>query len=278
MSAEADQDKKGNPLRDLAEPELRRYFLTKLEEKDSILLCSDYDGTLVGFTSSPEQTRTPEDVIELLQKAKSRQTLEVAVVSGRSLAELEKLLPIEGITLAGSHGVEIKFADGSTYRWEKAKAVETQIEKIRDLLQADFSNWKGILIEDKKISVALHYRQFDGSPCEVKNHFEAVVENQVGPKLEVLEGSKLLEIRPRGWDKGKAVEHLRERIGRDTAVIYLGDDTTDEDAFEALHSQQDCFSILIGEKGVKETHAGFRLRSPRQVKSFIRDLISAIEH
>ena len=171
---------------------------------EQMLLCCDYDGTLVGFTSSPKETKTPEEVLDLLRDLRDSPKYRLAIVSGRSLAKLKQLVDIPGITLAGLHGIEISFPDGEKFVWDKAERLSERIEALyRDFL-GEFGDLEGVLVETKKYAAAVHYRQFRGDGQEIKRNFMRIATPTLGEDLEILEGSKIYEVRPRDWDKGPA--------------------------------------------------------------------------
>lgn len=231
------------------------------ENGGRLLLFLDYDGTLVPLEERPELATPPTHLLEQLRRLCERENIDVVVISGRMIEEVERMLPVEGLTLAGTHGVQIRYSDGESFAWGGAAAVRPTLDCIRDELGA-IEGVEGVLVERKASSIALHYRLVDRSMVEeVKGAFrELVQEIDLGGMLEVIQGAEVLEARARGWNKGHAVEHILERLGGYPA--YLGDDTTDEDAFAFLSGMGT--TVLVSDPR-RETSARYHLKDPTEV-------------
>lgn len=241
-------------------------------DRQGLLLCTDYDGTLVSFTADPDNTSTPSETLELLRRLRDHPKLQLAIISGRSLTDLRRLVPLEGVTLAGLHGVEIVFETGSKFVWEEVQGCSDQISDLVRRLGTEFADSPGIIVEDKDYAVGLHYRQFRGDPETVKDRFYQVLDSFSLQKFQVLQGAQLLEVRPEGWDKGKTVELLRDRYDHYSPISYIGDDTTDEDAFRVLQTAKLHYPILVSQASEPDTSADFQLENHEQVLSFLRKL------
>lgn len=242
-----------------------------IDESRRVLLCTDFDGTLVTFTGVPSETQLPIEMRELLTCLAELDELHLAIISGRRFQELSKLVPVEGVTLAGNHGLKIRFRDGTVYEPEIGKDLKKTIALFNKDIQERFGDKEGIIIENKSFGLALHYRQYDGDEGKVKDEFYEIWKNHNFPALEVIEGAKLLEIRPANWNKGDVIQLLQEKWGG-RPTIYLGDDTTDEDAFRVLQGQELGFPILVSRDENKDTNAQYRLKDPNAVGGFLRDL------
>ncbi|MBS3765163.1 trehalose-phosphatase [Candidatus Bipolaricaulota bacterium] len=261
-------------MTDLKNPNERTFWteLTQsVEESGKLLLSTDFDGTLVDFTGVPSDTELPENTEDLLNQLGGVDNLHLAVISGRGFEELTELVPIENATLAGNHGLKIRFEDGTTRNPEMGKKIKATITSLKREVRKNFGDLEGIIIEDKVFGLALHYRQYSGNEEEVEEGFYDIWENHRIPLLEVIEGAKLLEVRPARWNKGDAVQLLRERFGK-PPTLYIGDDTTDEDAFAALKEANSGFPILVSEKTRKATEARYLLHNPKEVHRFLGDL------
>jgi len=235
---------------------------------DQVALFLDYDGTLVSFKDRPEYATPPKTLIELLRKLVDSPKFVVSIVSGRPIADLKKMLPIKGLSFLGLHGLEIEFL-GKTFVWEKAKDLKPIIGKIKEKLADRFSGEKGFLIEDKVLTLTLHYRMVKKERAEgAKRDFLQIVGQENNGELEIIDGAKVLEVRPKGWHKGKAVQLVLKDLGN-VLPFYIGDDTTDEDAFRAIANG---VTVRVSNAGEK-THAKFYLKNTNEVITFLNWLL-----
>ena len=162
----------------------------------------------------------------------------MAIVSGRKLADLRKRVGIRQIYYAGNHGFEIK-GPGKIIIHPKAQAAKPILRKIKNALKQALKNISGIIIEDKTYTLSVHYRMVKDSQMKrVKEIFAHTLQPYLkGKKVKITSGKKVFEIRPPVlWNKGQAVLWFLKKIAKKNKVtpVYIGDDTTDEDAFKAL--------------------------------------------
>ena len=239
-----------------------------IDKFDQIALFLDYDGTLVPFKNRPEYATPPQALIKLLRTLADAPQFVVSIVSGRPIADLKKMLPINGLSFFGLHGLEIEFL-GKTFVWEKATDLKPIVRKIKEKLVARFSEEEGVLIEDKVLTLTLHYRMLKGEKAEyVKHDFLQIVSQENNGELEIIAGAKVLEVRPRGWHKGKAVQLALKDLSN-VLPFYIGDDTTDEDAFRTIDN-----GITVRVSNSRErTHAKFYLRNTDEVITFLNWLL-----
>ncbi|MBS3814314.1 trehalose-phosphatase [Candidatus Bipolaricaulota bacterium] len=251
--------------------ELKQRLDNAIDESKRILLCTDFDGTLVTFTGLPSETQLPIEMRELLTRLAGLEALHLAIISGRRFQELSELVPVEGVTLAGNHGLKIQFKDGTAYEPEIGEDLKKTIALFNKDIQERFGDKEGIIIENKNFGLALHYRRYDGDEGKIEDEFHEIWKDHNFSALEVIEGAKLLEVRPANWNKGDAIKLLQEKWGG-RPTIYLGDDTTDEDAFRVLQGQNLGFPILVSRDENKDTNAQYRLKDPAAVGDFLDDL------
>lgn len=236
-----------------------------------LLLCTDFDGTLVNFTGTPSETSLPLETEEILSKLAGSDRLHLAVISGRSYSELAELVPLENATLAGNHGLKIRFEDGTVHELDTSEETHRAISAMKNDLQENFGEEEGIIIEDKKFGLALHYRQYEGNEEKIKDKFSQIWDEHSIPDLEVIEGAELLEVRPGNWNKGDAVQLLQEKWGA-LPTIYIGDDTTDEDAFHVLRGQDTGLPVIVSNREEIATEAQYRLNDPGEVAKFLQEI------
>ncbi len=235
-----------------------------------IVFFLDYDGTLTPIVDRPQDAIINEQMRELVKKLSFRFT--TAIVSGRMREDVEKLAGIEGIFYAGSHGFDIS-GNGMSMIQPKAKETIPVVEEVTGILKTALSDIKGVIIEEKKFSVAVHYRLVNKEEFpKIKEYVEKVVaENNT---LRLMHGKMVFEILPAiDWNKGKAVRWIMKALDlswKDHTVFYFGDDTTDEDAFRAVNSQG--VGILVSDQE-KISAAGFRLSTPDEVARLFNQLV-----
>lgn len=233
----------------------------------------DFDGTLAAIVDHPDQVALSDGMRETLRALAQR--LRIAVVSGRDRRDVETLVGIEGIVYAGNHGFDI--AGGGlpgTARSVGQDHVEL-MESVGERLSAELAHVPGVLIEFKRVSVAVHYRNVaQGDVAAVERAVDGF--RAAHPEFRVMSGKKVHEILPPvDWDKGRAVLWLLEVLELDTPdvlPIYIGDDVTDEDAFEALQGRG--IGICVTDPGKERgpTAADFRVRGIAAVERFLAGL------
>jgi len=232
------------------------------------MLFLDYDGTLSPIVPDPEAARLVDGAAEALELVAA--ACPVAILSGRDLADIRGRVNIPGIWYAGSHGFELTAPDGTYHCNDAAEPFVPLLERAAADLRDSLAAIPGVRVEHKRFAVAVHYREV------ATEHVGEIVSttHKLGQRagLRVTSGRKLVELRPDlDWDKGTTLAWIRDRIdgSSDALPIYIGDDLTDEDAFDAV--RLDGIGIVVGhdEDGDRKTAARFRLRSPDQVREFI---------
>jgi len=244
--------------------ELRRKF---------ILLLLDYDGTLVPIADTPKQAAITKDTKELLRKLSRVRCCAIAIISGRSLRDIKNTVGIKGIIYAGNHGLEI---EGPKIKFESSVSprIKTVIRVIAKELAKRLSGIRGVLIEDKGLTLSVHYRLAGKKDLPV---FKGVISEVANPyaargKIKIDSGKKVYEIKPpMQWDKGKAALWFTARqqfaAGEDEVLpVYIGDDATDEDAFRALKGKG--LTVFVGRPG--GSAADYYLKDAQEVAKFLR--------
>lgn len=239
-----------------------------MEGKEKAVFFFDYDGTLTPIVQQPDLAKISPEMKEIIRQLSLKYKL--AIVSGRERRNLQTLVDIPGIFYAGDHGLDIIGPDISMIH-PKAKRFLPLIQNISKSLDTSLSHIPGVIVEKKKMSVAIHYRQVSKEDLPgLKLPLKKILkENR--EDIRLLKGKKVVEFSPNiEWNKGKAVLWILNTLGLDWSehkIFYLGDDTTDEDAFRILRTRGT--SILIAEKAQKSA-ADFRLSSPEEVKCWLK--------
>jgi len=255
--------------------DIRRRELRALICGRPLYIFLDYDGTLVPIAGRPQDTRTPAGIAGLLRRLSSLPGCRVAVVSGRALADVKKRVGVNGIVYVGNHGYEV-FLPGKGIEKYAPAGYLPLLSGIKKDIFSGAGGIKGVVIEDKGISLAVHFRLagVDGAKLAGKV-FRAASASAVSKGAAVIKkGKKVLEILPAGKrNKGTAGSALLSGAGHgnipgEQAVFYFGDDRTDEDAFRALKGRG--ITVCVGRK--RGSLAEDYLSSPLETASFLREL------
>ncbi len=233
----------------------------------------DYDGTLTPIVSRPEDAILTDSMRDSLKELARHFT--VAVVTGRDKEDVERLVGLDGLIYAGSHGYIISGPDGLEMEHEQGRRLIPGLNAMEDKLRKTLKEkTHGVQIDRKRYAIGLHFRNArPGDEKVVYREAEAVLNEYGGFKLG--EGKKILEVKPDlDWHKGKAVHWILDRLGlsgRDDRIpVFIGDDITDEDAFRAL--RREGIGILVGGHG-KPTAARYALKNVFQAEAFFRELV-----
>ena len=239
-----------------------------------VVLFFDYDGTVTPIVSHPKDAHLSEAMRNTLIKLSNQCTL--AVISGRGLNDIKSRVGIKGIYYAGSHGYEI---EGPSIKMEYKPALEfvETFDTLEKELREALAKVEGALVERKKFSIALHYRNVSKSE-EYLVEIAADEAVRRYPKVRKGYGKKVYELLPDlEWNKGKALEWLMKAIHiekRGSQIFYIGDDITDEDAFSAIKTYG--IGILVGSEA-RTTGAQYKLRDTDQTLHFLEILSLSIE-
>jgi trehalose 6-phosphate phosphatase len=219
---------------------------------DGAALFLDFDGTLVELAETPAAIRVPSGLPAMLARLKRRLDGRLAIVSGRSIAALDAHLPDAGIAFSGSHGLELRLADGTTL----PVSLPAGLEGLEEEVSAFAARTPGLLVETKPLGIALHYRQAPGA-ADAALALMGQLARQRG--LRVQQGNMVVELRPNGATKGDALRaFMTEPEFADARPVFVGDDLTDEHAFEAARDLGGA-GVLVG--APRATAAAYRLPS-----------------
>jgi trehalose 6-phosphate phosphatase len=230
----------------------------------------DYDGTLTPIVARPELATLDEGMRERLRALAD--AWPTHAISGRAVDDVRRLLGIDSLWVAGSHGFDIAPPRGERGRKQVAPESEADVHAAAAELRRATAPIAGVLVEDKRFSVAVHHRLV--APSSVPAVESAVQEVAAHhPALRETLGKKVLHLQPAvDWDKGKALLWLLDAAGHRRSIpIYLGDDVTDEDAFAAVSDRG--VGILVTEQR-RPTAARYTLRDPTEVGTFLERLAS----
>jgi len=229
----------------------------------------DYDGSLVPFASRPERARPDEELREILKNLASLPNNKVVVISGRPKEILERWFEGLGVNLVAEHGVWVKEVGKE---WEMVEALsEDWKEAIHPILESFADRTPGAFVEEKEYALVWHYRRADPelSSQRARELKDALIDITKNLDLLVLEGNKVIEVKPLNVNKGRAARFFLERGDYDF-VLAVGDDWTDEDLFEAVPLYG--YTIKVG-FGV--SRARFNVDSYREVRNLLKEMTLA---
>jgi trehalose 6-phosphate phosphatase len=225
-----------------------------------VALFLDFDGTLVELADSPGAIAVPAGLTPLIDRLSRHLDNRLAIVSGRAVDDLRGHLGGCAAVLSGSHGAELRYADGRSIPVSAPPGLAEARESVRRFA----AGGDGLLVEDKPAGVALHYRLAPGRAEEADAFLEALAERS---GLALQRGKMVAELRPEGSDKGEALRRLMaEPPFTGARPVFVGDDLTDEDAFRA--------AAALGGEGVlvgpaRPSAARWRLEGVADVTSWL---------
>lgn len=237
-----------------------------------VILFLDYDGTLTPIVATPDLAVISDEMREMVRRVS--QALTVSVVSGRATDDVKSKVRIDGLFYAGSHGFEIIDLAGNVTINEEAQKIRGTIDEVHKKLSERLKGVPGALVENVKYTISSHYRLVsDEDFPKVARAVEKILEEY--PALRKTDGKKVFEIRPKiDWDKGKAVEWILKYLEFDEnkqIPVYIGDDTTDEDAFRVLKDKG--FGILVAQEP-RPSEAKYVIRDTDEVKKVLEFFLS----
>lgn len=267
-----------------------------------IWLFLDYDGTLAGFAPTPDHVEPESEVLELLEELVARPDIRVTVISGRRLSHVRSLLPVEGVMLAGTYGIELQTPSGRQIDRLDFDAVRPILDRIKPQWSSQISEKRGFYLEDKSWSLAIHAKDApDGEAASVLSRCRQIAEGFMASQMDreaveltpdevpiqhrrqadgdparrdgfrILGGHKFLEVGPELANKGRTVAYLIDRYPWPGALhLYIGDDDKDEEAFGTIHAHGGIAAVVA--PGDRQSAADCQLASPQAVRRWLRDL------
>lgn len=237
----------------------------------------DYDGTLAELAPTPEVVEPDEELVALLHRLSRDPRIWASIISGRRLSHVQKLVPVPGILLAGTYGIELQTPEGERIDRLEYDTIRPALAQIKPRWAELIVDREGFFLEDKGWSLALHARFADPQETEealtaARRVATAVIDAGDPHLFRLLGGHKFLEIGPCLAHKGRAIEYLLDRWPWPGAqVLYLGDDDKDEEAFAVIQARGGIAIVVTREP--RETRADFRLESPTHARRWLRGLL-----
>ncbi|MHB2026664.1 MAG: trehalose-phosphatase [Elusimicrobiota bacterium] len=239
-------------------PALKKLIVSNGVRARNLILGLDFDGTLVPIAKRPEQAFLPVKT-KFLLKTLIQAGVKIAILSGRSLTDVRTKIGVSGIYYCGNHGLEIS---GPGLRWShpSARAFKRKLAALECAARKNLTRIHGLRVENKGMSLSVHYRQAEASAALVRRALLGIREMDEDV-FRLMPGKKVWEILPKvRWSKGDALLIARRDSGRRNMIV-IGDDETDEEGFRVLRAR--AVSLRVGQ--VRRTAARFHLRDSRQV-------------
>ncbi len=246
-------------------------LLLPLSNLDEIAILLDVDGTLLDIAPRPDEVRVPGKLRGILQSLWSQLDGALAFISGRPLADIDRIFAPLILPAVGGHGAELRPTIESKVIDHLAQPLDPALKK----LLADIAKLgPGVLIEDKAYSIAIHYRLAPKLGGDVVRAVVAIAEKYGADLLQILPGKSVIEVKQRGFDKGTALRQLmgyKSFAGR--RPIFVGDDTTDDAAFAVLPE----FSGVGLSVGGIVPGASFNFETPHDVRAWLEQVSKQAE-
>ncbi len=249
----------------------RRQALTRRLAGKRIAVFLDYDGTLTRIVDKPEMAVLAPSMRAIVKALADR--FPVAIVSGRDRQDVHRLVGLDSLIYAGSHGLDIA-GPVAGVAYDGCGEYREMLVEAGDRLRRQLTIVGGVLVECKRCSVAVHYRLVpEPERPGIMAAVDAVLAEQT--ELRATAGNMVIEIQPKvNWNKGKAVSWILRALNLETAdvvPIFIGDDATDEDAFAAIDGRG-IGVVVTGPAENRATAAGYRIDGPEEVGVFLRFL------
>ena len=248
-----------------------------LNEREKTILLTDFDGTLTPIQKHPDLAALSEEIRQILIKFSHNKEIFLGIITGRSLKQIKKLVHIRDVLYVANHGIELE-GPGIRSTCPEAKKARSTLWHIYMRLFKSLKNIEGVHIEDKGLSISLHYRTVKkkGDVEYIISTLHDITKPFLDRKMLSLSTGKMVyEIRPPvEWNKASTIQWLLTHyfpveFSEDALLIYLGDDKADIEVFDSLMGKG--LTIFVGNPSDMST-ADYYVNSPEEVKVFLEHL------
>jgi trehalose 6-phosphate synthase/phosphatase len=240
-------------------------IISDYQKANKRLVLLDYDGTLTSFTDNPQDAKPDDELFQLLDTLEADSKNNLVLISGRDKETFKKWFKNKPYNLVTDHGVWLRHNND----WVELERLKTDwMTRLLPILETFVDRTPGTFIERKNYSLAWHYRTADPELAQIRTtELKTVVTSMIANNdLSLLEGNKVMEIKSSNVNKGRATNKLLMEQDYDFVMIF-GDDWTDEYMFEEAPS--DAYTVKVG---YKKTKARYQIKSPTQVRAFLKQL------
>jgi len=240
----------------------------------ALVLLLDYDGTLTPIVEHPRLAVLTPETRGLLERLSRLPRVAVGVLSGRSLADITRLVGLPGLYYAGTGGMEIDLR-GRSLRHPKEREAATLVAAVAERLGNVLAAWGGAWVERKPFGLTVHYRAVSVSQIEELIRSVDLSLAPWGTRLVTVTGPMAIEVLPaEGWTKGAAVQFILDHVGQDAALpVYVGDEANDAEAF-AFVAERGGVTIGVGPQAPPE--AIYQLSGPEEVGELLAMLLDSL--
>jgi trehalose 6-phosphate phosphatase len=250
--------------------------ITRLGQQEALWLFLDYDGTLAEFAPTPDIILPDDDLIALVARLAAVERNRVTILSGRRLAHIQALLPLAGIMMAGSYGLELQLPDGQLVHRVAYDSIRPALDDLKGHWEALLVGRSGFYLEDKGWTLAIHAKDAGQEDADLvlpqaRRLGQAAVDQHTD-LFRLQGGHRFLEVAPLLANKRRSVEYLMSRYPWPGALpLYLGDDDKDEVAFEAVQAQGG-LAVAVGDR-LLNSAADYHLPAPQATRDWLGQLI-----
>lgn len=253
-------------------------LFARLTLEQVLWLFLDYDGTLADFAPTPDIVLPDERLIALISSLATVEQNRVTIISGRRLAHIQELLPISGILMAGSYGLELQMPDGQLVHRLPQETIRPILEQVKHAWRALLAGRAGFFLEDKGWTLAIHAKDADEEEAAYVLREARSLANpgllQSDNGLRLQGGHRFLEIAPVLADKRRSVEYLMQLSSQPGALpLYFGDDDKDEVAFKAVQDRGG-LAFAVGDR-LLNSSADYHLPSPKATRQWLAKLFES---
>ncbi len=248
-----------------------------LSDGRSLLLMTDYDGTLTPHVANPDDACLIQGVQRHLSALARSPQVRLAIISGRDLADVSTRVGVPGAVYAGCHGLQID-GPGIAFSHPEALAQQRTVRALGEALVRQAEGIEGMRVEAKRLGITVHYRDVpDDARQKVEVELARAIQHE-GGRLKIFHGTKAIEILPQvAWSKGHCALQIRawalQALVPPVLSIYMGDDWTDELAFEALLGQ--AITVRVGPPDLA-SRATYRLDGVEGVHQLLERLAAMV--
>ncbi|MEJ5993124.1 bifunctional alpha,alpha-trehalose-phosphate synthase (UDP-forming)/trehalose-phosphatase [Pedobacter sp. Du54] len=248
---------------------VKSQLLTSYANAKKRLMLIDYDGTLVPFSKEPNMAYPNKNLLSVLSQIRQLENTELNIISGRDSETLEQWLGALNIGLIAEHGAKTREYNGD-WKSEVTNKPEGWKDKVHEIMEHYVGKCPNSFIEIKEFSLAWHYRKADAflSSTKAAELYEELLKYTLHLPLDVINGNKVIEVRNKGVNKGKAVELKLARSDYDF-ILCIGDDKTDEDMFSVLGNNPSAYTIKVGHQA---SFAKYNLHTPYLVVELLQSI------
>ncbi|MCM5663159.1 bifunctional alpha,alpha-trehalose-phosphate synthase (UDP-forming)/trehalose-phosphatase [Galbibacter mesophilus] len=242
---------------------IQQEMFSEFKQAKNKLILLDYDGTLSGFQDNPQNASPDAELLKLLDNINDLPNTDMVIISGRDKETFEKWFGLKDYSLITDHGVWLKKNDR---KWEALERIKTEwMENIRPILETFVDRTPGTFIEEKKYSLAWHYRKADPELAQIRTiELNTVLTSLISNNdLSVLKGNKVIEIKSSSVNKGRAASRLLSAKDYDF-IFTIGDDWTDEYMFEEV--PEGSYTVKVG---FKKTKAKYYVKDTKEVRNIL---------